>query len=89
MADVILDQRSEREIWELYGGKWKKSELIDGAYEAEVFFPKMGKGGKWLFFTAAPIRATDGSVAGAIETFWDTTEKKEAEAQRESVHPRC
>jgi PAS domain S-box-containing protein len=82
MADVILDQRSEREIWELYGGKWKKSELIEGAYEAEVFFPKLGRGGKWLFFTAAPIRASDGSVIGAIETFWDTTEKKEAEAQR-------
>ncbi len=82
MADVILDQRSEREIWELYGGKWKKSELIEGAYEAEVFFPKLGKGGKWLFFTAAPIRASDGSVIGAIETFWDTTEKKETEAQR-------
>ena len=82
MADVILDQRNEREIWELYGGKWKKSELIEGAYEAEVFFPKLGQGGKWLFFTAAPIRATDGSVIGAIETFWDTTEKKESEAQR-------
>ena len=82
MADVILDQRSEREIWELYGGKWKKSELVEGAYEAEVFFPKLGQGGKWLFFTAAPIRAADGSVIGAIETFWDTTEKKESEAQR-------
>jgi PAS domain S-box-containing protein len=82
MADVILDRQSEREIWELYGGKWKKSEFIDGAYEAEVFFSKLGKGGKWLFFTAAPIRASDGSVIGAIETFWDTTEKKEAEVQR-------
>jgi PAS domain S-box-containing protein len=82
MADVILDQCSEQEIWELYGGKWKKSDLIDGAYEAEVFFRKLGKGGKWLFFTAAPIRATDGSVIGAIETFWDITEKKEAEVQQ-------
>jgi PAS domain-containing protein len=67
----------------------EKSDLIDGAYEAEVFFPKMGKGGKWLFFTAAPIRATDGSVTGAIETFWDITEKKEAEVQQASVTPRC
>ena len=82
MADVILDQRSELEVWELYGGKWKKSELIEGAYEAEVFFPKLGTGGKWLFFTAAPIKATDGSVIGAIETFSDTTEKKESEARR-------
>jgi PAS domain S-box-containing protein len=82
MADVILEQRSEQEVWELYGGKWKKSVFIDGAYEAEVFFHKMGTGGKWLFFTAAPIRSTDGSIIGAIETFWDTTEKKEVEAQR-------
>jgi PAS domain S-box-containing protein len=82
MADVILDQRSEQEIWELYGGKWQKSELIEGAYQAEVFFKKLGSGGKWLFFTAAPIRSADGSVVGAIETFWDTTEKKEAEAQK-------
>ncbi|MBC2712538.1 MAG: PAS domain S-box protein [Desulfosarcina sp.] len=82
MADVILDLRSEREIWELYGDKWKKSDLIEGAYEAEVFFQKLGKGGKWLFFTAAPIKAADGSVIGAIETFWDTTEKRETEAQR-------
>ncbi len=82
MADVILDQRSEQEVWELYGGKWKRSELIEGAYEAEVFFQKLGQGGKWLYFTAAPIKSTDGSVIGAIETFWDTTEKKENEAQR-------
>ena len=82
MADVILDQRSEQEVWELYGGKWTKSELIEGAFEAEVFFPKLGQGGKWLYFTAAPIKATDGSIIGAIETFWDTTEKRAAEAQR-------
>ena len=82
MADVILDQHTEREIWDLYGSKWKKSELIDGAYEADVFFPKLGQGGKWLFFTAAPIKAPDGSIIGAIETFWDTTEKRETEAQR-------
>ena len=82
MADVILDRRSETEIWELYGSQWKKSDLLDGAYEAEVFYPKMGQGGRWLFFTAAPIHSGDGSVVGAIETFWDTTKKKEAEAQR-------
>jgi hypothetical protein len=73
MADVILDQKSDQEIWDLYGGKWKKSELIDGAYEAEVFFPKLGNGGKWCWFTAAPIKAADGSVVGAIETLWDNT----------------
>ena len=82
MADVILDQKSDQEVWDLYGGKWKKSELIDGAFEAEVFFPRLGNGGKWCWFTAAPIKSADGTVVGAIETFWDTTEKKRADADR-------
>jgi PAS domain S-box-containing protein len=64
MADVILDQKSDQEIWDLYGGNWKKSVLIDGGYEAEVFFPRLGAGGKWCWFTAAPIKAADGTRGG-------------------------
>uniref|UniRef100_A0A7C4W148 histidine kinase n=1 Tax=Desulfatirhabdium butyrativorans TaxID=340467 RepID=A0A7C4W148_9BACT len=84
MADVILDQIDRDEVERLYGGKWRPSALIDGAYEAEVFFPKLGSGGKWCFFTAAPIRAADGRYIGAIETLWDTTEQKKAEEEREA-----
>ena len=83
MADVILDQVSEREIRRLYGTKWKKSALLEEAYEAEVFFPKLGKGGKWCFFTAAPLRSPEGKIIGAIETIWDRTEEKRAETERE------
>ena len=83
MADVIIDQKSDQDVWELYGGKWKKSEIIDGAYEAENFFPKLGSSGRWCWFTAAPIKSADGTVIGAIETFWDNTEKKRAEADRQ------
>ncbi|MEJ2041566.1 MAG: PAS domain-containing protein, partial [Desulfosarcinaceae bacterium] len=68
MADVILDQIDEAEIEKLYGSQWRKSGLIDGAYEAEILFPQMGQGGKWLWFTAAPIKAPDGIIVGAIET---------------------
>ncbi len=83
MADVILDQISEEEIRKLYGQKWKKSVLIEGAYEAEIFFPNLGENGKWCWFTAAPIKAPDGKIIGAIETLWDTTEDKRAEQERE------
>ena len=62
MADVILDQKSDQEIWDLYGGKWQKSALIDGGYEAEVFFPNLGNDGRWCWFTAAPIKAADGTL---------------------------
>jgi PAS domain S-box-containing protein len=87
MADVILDQISEDEIQKLYGEKWRKSSLIEEAYEAEVFFPRLGETGKWCWFTAAPIKGHDGSIVGAIETLWDKTEDKKAEEERE-LHTR-
>jgi len=83
MADVILDQISEDEIQKLYGEKWRKSALIEEAYEAEVFFPRLGENGKWCWFTAAPIKSPDGRIVGAIETLWDKTEDKKAEEERE------
>ncbi len=83
MADVILDQIDTKEIGKLYGSGWNKSALIEGAYQAESFFQNMGKNGKWLFFTAAPIKAKNGKIIGAIETFWDKTEDKNSEEEKE------
>jgi PAS domain S-box-containing protein len=83
MADVILDQIGEDEIKKLYGETWRKSALIEEAYEAEVFFPRLGESGKWCWFTAAPIKAPDGTIVGSIETLWDKTEDKKAEEERE------
>ncbi|MCP4747778.1 MAG: PAS domain S-box protein [Desulfobacteraceae bacterium] len=83
MADVILDQIEEGEIEKLYGSQWRKSSLIEGGYEAEVFFPHVGGSGKWLWFTAAPIKAPDGIIMGAIETLWDKTEDRRSQEERE------
>lgn len=83
MADLILDGVTEEEVWRYYGTRWRKSALIGGAYEAEEYFPHLGEDGKWLYFTAAPIKAADGTVVGAIETIWDRTPDKKAEAERE------
>ncbi|MGD1969840.1 MAG: PAS domain S-box protein, partial [Desulfobacterales bacterium] len=83
MADVILDQIGEDEIEKLYGATWRKSPLIEDAYEAEVFFPRLGESGKWCWFTAAPIKSPEGIIVGAIETLWDKTEDKKAEEERE------
>ena len=83
IADVILDQIDEAGIQKLYGGKSRKSALIEGAYEAEAFFTNLGESGKWCWFTAAPIRDVDGTIVGAIETVWDKTEDRKAEEERE------
>ncbi len=86
MADVIVDEMEEKEIERYYGHSWSKSALIEGAYEAEEFFPHIGEGGKWLFFTAAPIRDANGETVGSIETLWDTTERREAQEALQRAH---
>jgi len=83
MADVILDRIDEAQVEQLYGSKWRQSALIEGAYEADAYFPHLGETGKWCWFTAAPIRTPEGEVVGAIETIWDKTEERLAEKERE------
>ena len=79
MADLIVDELAEEDIARYYNGKCQRSTLTEGAYEAEDFFPDFGESGKWLFFTAAPLRDHQGKPIGAIETLQDTTERKRAE----------
>jgi PAS domain S-box-containing protein len=79
MADVIINSTLNNELDEFYQGKYTPSELIEGAYEAEGFFPHFGKNGRWLFFTAAPMRDPNGNLLGAIETLQDITEQKNME----------
>jgi len=79
MADLIVDGASENEFVKYYQGKHKQSPLIEGAYEAEDFFPALGKGGRWLRFTAAPVKDKAGEVIAAVETLEDITERKQAE----------
>ncbi|HSG23985.1 MAG TPA: diguanylate cyclase [Azonexus sp.] len=85
MADLIVDGAMEAAVDQFYHGKFRRSELIDGAIEAEDFFPAFGQGGRWLFFTAAAIRNAEGEIIGAIETLQDVTARRCAEeALRES-----
>ncbi len=85
MADLIADGAPEDGIERHYSGKYRKSPLIESAYEAEDFFPSLGEKGKWLFFTAAPLKNIKGRVIGAIETFQDITERKQTEEQIEKL----
>ncbi len=83
MADVIVGGMSEAEVNKYYGSSWRKSSLVKEAYEAEEFFPHIGEEGKWIFFTAAPIKSPDGQVIGAIETLKDLTEDKKKQEEIE------
>ncbi|MCX5856244.1 MAG: PAS domain S-box protein [Deltaproteobacteria bacterium] len=80
MADLLVDQSLEA-IPQWYFEKYLKSRLLDDAYEATDFFPELGDTGKWLRFTAAVIRDSQGYLVGAIETLEDVTERKRAEEE--------
>ncbi len=75
MADLVLDNRLD-ELHSWYGNNYTKSNLIDDAYEATDFFPDLGTDGKWLRFTAAALKDSEGNPVGVIETLEDVTERK-------------
>ena len=80
MADYIVDGDMQAIVDDLYQNKYRASLLLTDTYEAEDFFPTLGPGGRWLFFTAAPLRNEHGEVIGAIQTLQDISERKIAEA---------
>jgi PAS domain S-box-containing protein len=78
MADLIVDGTIEKmPAW--YAGKYSASGLVEGAYESTDFFPRLGKAGVWLHFTAAPVWDESGAIIGAVETLEDITDRKIAE----------
>jgi PAS domain S-box-containing protein len=83
LADMVVDYTSEETVRKYYGNAWRKCKIINGAYEAEEFFPHMGTEGKWIFFTAAPIKSPEGKIIGAIQTLRDRTEDKKAQEEIE------
>ncbi len=78
MADLLVDCAADK-VSKWYSGKYRKSDLIEEAFEATDFFPDLGKSGRWLRFTAAVIRDSRGELVGAVETLEDITEQKLAE----------
>ena len=79
MADLIVDGALNDQVEKFYAGRFRASTTVPGAYEAESFFPHLGKDGTWLFFTAAPLHDEEGRITGAIETLQDVTERHRAE----------
>jgi len=80
IADLIVENASGEEIAAHYPDMCRESAVIDGGYEAEDFFPAIGEKGRWLFFTAAPLKDEKGKIIGAIETLQDVSDRKQAEA---------
>ncbi|HSI49022.1 MAG TPA: PAS domain S-box protein [Ideonella sp.] len=83
LADMIVDGVKLNELKNHYQDAVKPSQELQDAYEGETFFPalKEGEEGRWLFFTAAPLRDPQGELIGAIETLQDVTQRRKAEEE--------
>ncbi len=79
MADLIVDEVKTSDLDQFYAAKYHPSDVLQGAFMAEDFFPDIGKGGEWLSFTASPIKDAKGELVGAIETLVVITDRKKAE----------
>jgi len=80
MADLVVSGCIDNLIGNYYDAKkYRPSRTLPGSYEAEDFFPHLGKDGLWFYFTAAPIRDSAGRLIGAVETLQDITERKRSE----------
>jgi len=79
MADLIVDGSLNDQFETYYHDLFRRSTNISGAFEGEAFFPNIGKEGRWLFFTAAPLCDAEGNRIGAIETLQDVTDRHRAE----------
>jgi signal transduction histidine kinase/ActR/RegA family two-component response regulator len=75
LADLVLEQEQNQATIAQLDSTFSRSELIKGGYDGEIFVPSLGKSGKWLFLTAAPLRDLNGESIGAIQTFYDITDR--------------
>ncbi len=81
LANLIVSGSTTDELVALYGDKAGPSALIAGGFEAEAHFPNLGPEGRWLSFTAAPLRNPDGDVIGAIVTLQDVSQRHRTEEE--------
>ncbi len=83
VADILAretaDPAAEIEKW--YGEDYRRSGLLDEAFEATGPFAFPGREEKWLHFTAAAVRDRKGDVFGAVETMTDISALKRAEEE--------
>jgi PAS domain S-box-containing protein len=75
MADLMVNF-DHAGLEDRYGDRFRASPVVLGAYEADGYFPKIGR---WLSFVASRLTDADGATIGAIETLQDITERKRAE----------
>lgn len=76
LANLLFSDDVDRALREAYPDARRDETLIAGTVQAEVHFPQMGEGGRWLHCIAAPLYDENGQLIGAVEALLDVTERR-------------
>lgn len=80
LADLVLDNANgvctNEDFCNLYGDQFRESRKMQEVHGAVLHFPHLGQSGKWLSFSAAPLRNEEGDAAGAVEILTDISEMR-------------
>ncbi|HWQ66072.1 MAG TPA: PAS domain S-box protein [Methanospirillum sp.] len=79
LADILVDESPVDPITRFQDTIYP-AKHGEGSYEGVEFMPDIGSSGRWIYYTAAPIRDTHGSIIGSIEALDDITERKQVES---------
>jgi len=83
VADLLVDGAVDpsAEIRKWYGTRYRRSALLEEAFEATGPFTFPGREPRWLHFTSAAVRDGRGTLVGAVETMTDVSALKRAEEE--------
>lgn len=76
LADLVLDDRVEAEGPAVCGPSLRRSA---SGWECEVFLPRLGTEGCWIFMSAALLRDSEGRVSGVIGKMQDVSLRRRAQ----------
>jgi hypothetical protein len=89
MADLVLTGCRHEDLERYYAGKYRPSALVEGGWECEDFFPQLPAGGKWLAFTAAPLRDGEAASSGPLKLSATSPHSAKRNGQRAMGQSSC
>ena len=81
IVDLLMDNVLTGRVQRYDSSVYRKSALLEGAYETQIYRGSLGLSGRWLYGSAIVLRDETGKMLGGIETWQDFTELKQLERQ--------
>ncbi len=76
LADHVLNYMPEKTIEAQYKNRYRRNPDIENGFDVSRHFPKLGDQGRWVTFSAAPLKNDQGEVIGAVEVLRDFSKQQ-------------